>query len=461
MAAPEPQVALTHDEAYNMLVETWQNMSQVGQSLDAGVKYCEEYTPVLAEHIENAQLRLCAENVTFYTQELENGLSSLNFALQQVGELTTWAEWADAEIQKKDTEIERGKAEAAAASADRAAPAATSALSDTATLKALNDLAVTKAELDAANSALAVANAELDTLRAAAEADATAAPRASDSEALRSKLTSTEDELKQYKDIENVLKDKIAELEGRLMSMSEALDVAKDDAKLASAKQASVVEAPNLVVLQNTIRRLQRDLEAARIRERDTQDLLESEHRKQLTLQETLQETLSAQASPSRKSPSKQRPMTAPQLEHLDVLKTMRRNQSLINDITSQRYENDRLRSDNASLLLHAKDANTSQATLHNAVSTSYADRAELRRRLHKADSEKKMWEAQLTKTAARTIRRHQVLREAEEQYQWQQIELTQVRSGSAKHKFTKHTGMPPTTRNIQVHKWAGMNSLD
>jgi len=306
-----------------------------------------------------------------------------------------------------------------------------------------------------------VANAELDTLRAAAEADATPAPRASDSGALRSKLTATEDELKQYKDMENVLEDKIAELEGQLMSMSEALDMAKADAKSASAKQASVVEAPNVAVLQNTIRRLQRDLEAARIRERDTQDLLESEHRKQLTLQETLQETLSAQASPSHKSPSKQRPMTAPQLEHLDVLKTMRRNQSLINDITSQRYENDRLRSDNASLLLHAKDANTSQATLHNAVSTSYADRAELRRRLHKADSEKKMWEAQLTKTAARTIRRHQVLREAEEQYQWQQIELTQVRSGSAKHKFTKHTGMPPTTRNIQVQKWAGMNSLD
>lgn len=454
MAAPEPQAALTHDEAYNMLVETWQNMSQVGQSLDAGVKYCEEYTPECQEYVETAQLRLCVENVTFYTQELENGLSSLNVALQQVGELTTWAEWADTEIQKKDTEIERARAEAAA-------PAAYSALSDTATLKALNDLAATQAELDAANSSLAVANAELETLRAAAEANATPAPRASDSGALRSKLTATQDELKQYKGMENVLEDKIAELEGQLMSMSDALDKAKADAKFASAKQASAVEAPNVAVLQNTIRRLQRDLDAARVRERDTQDLLESEHRKQLTLQETLQETLSAQASPSRNSPSKQRPMTAPQLEHLDVLKTMRRNQSLINDITSQRYENDRLRSDNASLLLHAKDANTSQATLHNAVSTSYADRAELRRRLHKADSEKKMWEAQLTKTAARTIRRHQVLREAEEQYQWQQIELAQVRSGSAKHKFTKHTGMPPTTRNIQVQKWAGMNSLD
>ena len=73
MAAPEPQAALTHDEAYNMLVETWQNMSQIGQSLDAGVKYCEEYTP---EHVEKSQLRLCVENVTFYTQELENGLVS-------------------------------------------------------------------------------------------------------------------------------------------------------------------------------------------------------------------------------------------------------------------------------------------------------------------------------------------------------------------------------------------------
>ena len=314
-----------------------------------------------------------------------------------------------------------------------------------------------------------MANAELGTLRAAAEAAATPGSRRSGGgggggdESLRAKLTATTDELTQYKDMEDVLEGKIAELEGQLMSMSDALDKAKADATLASvsAKQPPTVEAPNVAVLQNTIRRLQRDLEAARIRERDTQDLLESEHRKQLTLQETLQETLSAQASPSRMSPAKQRPMTAPQLEHLDVLKTMRRNQSLINDITSQRYENDRLRSDNASLLLHAKDANVSQATLHNAVSTSYADRAELRRRLHKADSEKKMWEAQLTKTAARTIRRHQVLREAEEQYQWQQIELAQVRSGSAKHKFKHHTGMPPTTRNIQVHKWAGMNGLD
>lgn len=71
MADPEPQAALTHDEAYNMLVETWQNVSQVGQSLEAGVTYCEEYNAELAE---NAHLRLCVENVAYYTHELESGL---------------------------------------------------------------------------------------------------------------------------------------------------------------------------------------------------------------------------------------------------------------------------------------------------------------------------------------------------------------------------------------------------
>lgn len=276
--------------------------------------------------------------------------------------------------------------------------------------------------------------------------------------AAKAALASAKRENLSLRDHETKLNDQVAQLQANIHELAAELKAQQ------SQKSKSDQVRPDVAILQNTIKRLQRDLEAARIQERDMQELLESEQKKQLQLQQSLQETLVAQAatSPTGGSPGRNgRPFTAPIRDSLDVLKTMRRNQTLINEVTSQRFENDRLRSDNASLLLHVKDATRASSDLHNQVATSYAHRMELQRRLFKTQSEKKLWEAQLNKTAARTIRRHQLIKEADEEYQWTQIEVMQNRSNSGKTSFGKNTGVPRGTRNIQVDKWSNMNTIE
>lgn len=199
---------------------------------------------------------------------------------------------------------------------------------------------------------------------------------------------------------------------------------------------------------RESVAKLKRELELSQQREEKAQDLLASEHRKHQTLQLTLQKELASRKQ-TQLPPVDERPNSAP---HLDVLKTMQRNQNLINDITKSRFENARLREDNHSLLLHAKDANAQGTELRNQVAASLADRMELTRRLHRAENESKLWQSQLTKQAARTVQRHKFNREAAADYQWSRIELLQ--SSSDRDRYVHHTGIPQGTRNIQVHKW-------
>ena len=81
--------------------------------------------------------------------------------------------------------------------------------------------------------------------------------------------------------------------------------------------------------------------------------------------------------------------------------------QVLINELTQRRFENERLRMDNAHLILAAKDAGGDNHTLKNTVAASQADRAELQARLRRAESEVKRWQEQLGKMSMGTIRRH------------------------------------------------------
>eukprot|EP00040_Diaphanoeca_grandis_P001160 m.17636 g.17636 ORF g.17636 m.17636 type:complete len:423 (-) comp11594_c0_seq1:158-1426(-) len=206
---------------------------------------------------------------------------------------------------------------------------------------------------------------------------------------------------------------------------------------------------------RETITKLKRELEISHQREDKAQDLLASEHRKQMTLQMTLQKELASRSS-RELPPVDERPSSA--APHLNVLKTMQRNQQLINDITKSRFENERLREDNQSLVLHAKDANSQSSLLRNQVSTNISDRQELARRLHRVEKESKLWQSELTKQAARTVHRHKLDREAAADYQWARIDL--LERSSDRDRYSHHSGVPSGTRNIQVHKWGSSQNF-
>jgi len=199
---------------------------------------------------------------------------------------------------------------------------------------------------------------------------------------------------------------------------------------------------------RDSLIKLKREMEILQQREDKAHDLLASEHRKHMTLQSALQQELSSKNNTTQLPNIDERPSSAP---HLNVLKTMQRNQQLINDITKSRFENDRLREDNQSLVLHAKDANSHSSLLRNQVASSGQDRHDLVRRLHRVENESKMWQTQLTKQAARTVNRHKVHREAAADDQWARIELLE---NSERDRYVHHSGVPSGTRNIQVHKW-------
>lgn len=162
------------------------------------------------------------------------------------------------------------------------------------------------------------------------------------------------------------------------------------------------------------VTRLQQDLQTSRQREAKAQEMLEAEHRKQRVLQLALQKELSARGSrsdadsdgSSDRMPAIARTSQSGR-ESVDVGRTLQRNQSLINELTHRRFENERLRSDNASLILHVKDTKTDTHQLKNAVVASQVDRAELITRLRRAEADAKRWQDQLSKVSLHTVRRH------------------------------------------------------
>ena len=159
-----------------------------------------------------------------------------------------------------------------------------------------------------------------------------------------------------------------------------------------------------------------RQLEQSRDEQMQSEDLLAAESRKQRVLQQALQKELStrgggaanengtwvarAASAPARRSPG----LTS----HLDVVATIQRNQSLINELTERRVENGRLRKDNAQLLLHAKDVGADSKLLRAQVSTSVQDRTDLVRKLNMSKDEANRWKQQLQSTAETMVRRHQ-----------------------------------------------------
>lgn len=484
---------VTHDQAYNNLVGIWEQTAEAARTLNDLVVYVEGTDAELAA---NAQLRPAADGFSYLVTDLQEGLTTLAGSLEKVGELQVWAEWADTELQQAEAdkanaqngdtnngalldakaEIQRLKEELL--STKTALNAANASLDASATAEK-SEYETLQVELESTSAALASANAELEVLKAAAEASK-ASPSGGDEEEpsdakdiekeieeVKSELTSARSQIASLQSRERSKSKKISELEAKNKDLSSELKTTREEVKRSSNKAETAAAAaprPDVTLLQNTVKRLQRDLDAARVQQRDMQELLDQEHEKQRTLQETLQKTLEEQNT--RGGIRLPRPFTAPNRSlssgNLDVLKVMTRNQALINDVVSQREENDRLRSDNAHLLLHVKDATRGVHELQNHIVTSQAHRTELQRRLMKTQAEKKLWESQLNRTAARTIRRHQMVKEADELYQWSQIERMQVRNGvSRQNLFGGKVGAPSGTRNIQVNKWSSMNTVD
>eukprot|EP00041_Stephanoeca_diplocostata_P023110 m.562022 g.562022 ORF g.562022 m.562022 type:complete len:195 (-) comp22219_c0_seq4:224-808(-) len=150
--------------------------------------------------------------------------------------------------------------------------------------------------------------------------------------------------------------------------------------------------------------------------------------------------------------------MLRPGTGNVDVIKTLQRNQALINEVTDRRFENDKLRQDNAALLLHAKDASLDSLSLRNHVATSLADREELIRRLRKADSDAKRWKDQLNSIARKASRQRFEEKVDKEEYGWSQIEFL---SQPARRRSGDSFKSPSRTRNIQVEKWANFNTVE
>jgi len=208
-------------------------------------------------------------------------------------------------------------------------------------------------------------------------------------------------------------------------------------------------------------------LEQSQMNHRRAQELLAAESRKQRVLQYALQKELSSkgphrsvdEAWGSRRVGSAPPHATrlSPDRYSADVAETMQRNQNLLNDVRTRKVENFRLRQDNATLLLHAKDANKGQYLLRAQVSTSVQDRSELMRRLQESQEQVEFLKEQLQKTAETVIRRHQLERAKEDQRRWARIEG--LGTNDLAHKRLGKDRGPARTRNVPVGSWGSYSN--
>lgn len=232
-------------------------------------------------------------------------------------------------------------------------------------------------------------------------------------------------------------------------------------------RKASRVNARTGDHAKETIARLQQELTASRHREMRAQEMLIAETRKQNALQHTLQQELSSRETtsssllpslePHRRAISAQPGDTG--AATVDVIRTLRRNQALINEITDRRVENERLRQDNAALLLHAKDAHSETAGLRNQVVTSGADREELIRRLRKSEADARRWKEQLNVMARKATQRHFEQRVAKEEDEWGVIDT--LAGMSMRRSSSGSLRAPSRSRNIQVERWGNYNKVE
>lgn len=204
---------------------------------------------------------------------------------------------------------------------------------------------------------------------------------------------------------------------------------------------------------------LRQDLERAQNANAKLQQTLSAESRKQQALQTALEQEYMSRGSPGPSGGSTRRSVSASGYSstrgskggHLDVISTINRNQSLINELSEKRVENVRLRRDNTDLVSKTKEAIKGVGVLRAQVSTSVADRAELLRRLETSKQEADLWKQQLQKTAETLIRRHQLERAHDEERRWQRIE--DINSGNSRSNLSSPGGLSKT-RNIQVQNW-------
>ena len=216
---------------------------------------------------------------------------------------------------------------------------------------------------------------------------------------------------------------------------------------------------------------LARQLEQSRDDQMRSEDLLAAETRKQRVLQQALQKELSSRGGGGAGggvaggwTSSRTRAVSAPirgtgggvggMTGHLDIVATINRNQSLINELTERRVENGRLRKDNAQLLLHAKDVGADSKLLRAQVTTSVHDRAELLRKLNATKEEAGVWKQQLQNTAETMIRRHQYERASAEEARWERLEELDINNESPSRRSYRSKSARGV-RNIPVEGWA------
>lgn len=212
---------------------------------------------------------------------------------------------------------------------------------------------------------------------------------------------------------------------------------------------------------------LARQLEQSRDDQMRSEDLLAAETRKQRVLQQALQKELSSRGGSGggdtwASSPTRARAVSAPIRRgagngltgHLDIVATIQRNQSLINELTERRVENGRLRKDNAQLLLHAKDVGSDSKLLRAQVTTSVHDRTELIKKLNATREEANVWKHQLQSTAETMIRRHQYERASAEEARWDRLEELDINESPSRRSYRSKSARG--VRSIPVEHWGG-----
>jgi len=288
----------------------------------------------------------------------------------------------------------------------------------------------------------------------------------------------------QLRDTEEIANAKARLLDKRgveLASVREQLQILQqENASLeGDVRQITRQAAKKTDQAKEMLSRLQQDLQASRQREVKAQEMLAEESRKQRVLQLALQRELAGRGSPHSAAasvpPSPDRDMMPPirrssgmstmsrtsgamgPRESVDIEKTLRRNQTLINELTERRFENERLRSDNASLVLHVKDTKGDTHQLKNSLVASQVDRAELITRLRKAEADAKRWQDQLNKVTLHSLQRHREERQARIEREWEQID--KVKFDTPRPRMS--SGRLSQTRNTQVLKWGSLNHED
>jgi chromosome segregation ATPase len=242
------------------------------------------------------------------------------------------------------------------------------------------------------------------------------------------------------------------------------LDAELQQARLASSRAVKQFER-RTTEANKKLSDMTAELSKAQEHARRFQDLLTAERRKQKSLKHALEQELSKKEAGQGAglSATAQRAYVETLSESLSphtkshgpvrVDDVIRKNEVVLVENRGLRAEVRRLHVENSDLLRKVRFADSNAHYMRNQVVSNIADRAELLRRLDKAETQYKELECSLTQQAAEWVRQKRREKKAEKTIRWAQVEPI-PELGASERTWNVTSKAQTQGRSIPVHKW-------